>query len=153
MAYREDLGDFMSIVCFKAVITGMEDILGPEGTASALIAAGRARGATVARSAGLENKNSPVETLAEIMNQNFGKEGTRLCTIKEVLPTEDGFVVKTSETVCTAAEPAGSNRICTYTLGAIMGFLETVTGTTMLGKHTANILQGSPTDDFTFRRM
>ena len=30
---RKDLGDFSSVVCFKAVITGVEDTLGPDGAA------------------------------------------------------------------------------------------------------------------------
>ena len=41
---REKLGDFSSIVCFKAAITGMEEALGEKATAIALIAAGRSRG-------------------------------------------------------------------------------------------------------------
>ena len=33
---REKLGGFVSIVCFKGVITGMEDALGEKATAIAL---------------------------------------------------------------------------------------------------------------------
>ena len=47
---RSELGDFSSIVCFKAVITGMEEALGEKATAIALIAAGRARGKKLAES-------------------------------------------------------------------------------------------------------
>ncbi len=37
---RPQLGNFNSIVCFKSVITGMEDALGEKATAISLIAAG-----------------------------------------------------------------------------------------------------------------
>jgi hypothetical protein len=38
-----ELGDFSSIVCFKAVVVGIEDALGEKVAAIALIAAGRIR--------------------------------------------------------------------------------------------------------------
>jgi hypothetical protein len=50
---RSELGDFSSIVCFKAVITGMEDALGEKATAISLIAAGRTRGKKLAHELGL----------------------------------------------------------------------------------------------------
>ncbi len=37
---RQTLGNFSSIVCFKAAIVGMEDALGERAAAIALIAAG-----------------------------------------------------------------------------------------------------------------
>ena len=45
---RPTLGEFSSIVCFKSVITGMEEALGEKATAIALIAAGRTRGKNLA---------------------------------------------------------------------------------------------------------
>lgn len=43
-----ELGDFSSIVCFRAIVIGAEEALGEKAAAIALIAAGRARGKQVA---------------------------------------------------------------------------------------------------------
>lgn len=43
-AIRRTLGDYMSTVCFKAAITGLEEALGEKAAAISLIAAGRKRG-------------------------------------------------------------------------------------------------------------
>ena len=50
---RPHLGDFNSIVCFKAVVVGMEAALGEKTAAVGLIAAGRKRGAAVVDGLGL----------------------------------------------------------------------------------------------------
>ena len=50
---RPNLGDFSSIVCFKAAIVGMEDALGDKATAIALTTAGRSRGRQLATELGL----------------------------------------------------------------------------------------------------
>jgi len=149
MKLRNNLDDFMSIVCFKAAIKGMEDILGEEGTAAALIAAGRARGKEVASSTGIAGTNPPVDQLAQTLNGVFGASGTRLCQIEEVQETpEGGYLVKTSETVCMAGESGGTSRRCTYTLGAVMGAIESAYGKSLRGQHSAKSTEGSPTDDF-----
>jgi len=149
MTARQNLDDFISIHCFKAVIIGMEDILGVEGTASAMIAAGRKRGVSVAEEAGLKGKKPPVDSIAATLDKFLGKEGTRLCQVSDVSSTpEGGFLVKTKETVCTAGEPADSQRVCTYTMGAILGFLEAVYDIRLTGSHVANVLKGSASDNF-----
>jgi len=149
MKIRENLDDYMSIVCFKSAIRGMEDILGEEGTAAALIAAGRQRGKDVAESTGIAGSNPPIDQVAEALNNVFGASGTRLCVIDSVAETpEGGYLVKTKETVCMAGEDAGSSRRCTYTLGAVMGAIESAYGKTLRGQHSAKVTDGSPTDDF-----
>jgi hypothetical protein len=149
MKARPTLDDYVSIHCFKAVITGMEDILGPEGTTSAMIAAGRKRGIAVATEAGFRGSNPAVDTLVPVVNKIIGLEGTRLCIVKEISATpEGGYYVKSEEAVCTSGEPAGSNRLPTYTLGALIGFLETAYGTPLKGSVVAPSTQGSVTDDF-----
>lgn len=145
---RPNLDDFISIDCFKAVIVGMEDILGPEGTASAMIAAGRRRGNAVATQAGVVGANPDVSGLAALLNSLVGKEGTCLCNIVEVSKTPEGFLVKADEIVCAANEPEGSTRGGTYSLGALLGFFEAAYGLRLVGIQTANTLLGSPTDDF-----
>ena len=48
MSYqRAELGEFSSVVCLKAIMTGMEDILGIQATAISLTSAGRIRGRNV----------------------------------------------------------------------------------------------------------
>lgn len=154
MSVRKNLDDFMSIVCFKAAIKGMEDILGEEGTAAALIAAGRRRGADVAASAGLTGKNPDATALAAALDKELGVNGTHLCCIAGVSDTpEGGYLVKAKDTVCMAGEAPGSTRHCTYTMGAVMGCIEAATGKKLTGKHVKTILEGQDTDDFLFTPM
>jgi len=149
MKLRTDLDDFMSIICFKAAIRGIEDILGKEGAAAAMIAAGRQRGRDVAEATQLTNAQPPVEGLADTLNQVFGEAGTKLCTIVGVEKREDGgFLVKTRETVCMSGEESGSDRTCTYTLGAVIGFMEAAFGASYRGEHVNRSTNGSETDDF-----
>lgn len=154
MSIRTDLDDYVSIHCFKAVITGVEDILGDEGTAAALISAGRKRGSVVAQAKGIAGTNPAPESLAGMLDAAVGKSGTRLCQVVESSQTADGaYLIKTKETVCTSGEPAGSARTCTYTMGVVIGFLEQAYGISLNGKHVANVLSGSPTDDFLITKI
>lgn len=147
---RPELGNFSSIVCFKAVITGMEDALGEKATAIALIAAGRTRGKKLAAELGLTGAQIPLDQVAAKISQALGKEGTRLCKVDKIF--EDGDVIKvyTSETVCSAGESQGSSRSCTFTLGAIWGALEQILSKRLQGKHTESVLRGSSHDIFEF---
>lgn len=153
MPLRQDLGDFCSIVCFKHVITGVEDVLGIDGAATVLIRAGVIRGEGVAKEAGLAGTNPPPETLAATLNKFIGREGTRLCEIESVSQMGDKLVVRSKETLCSAGEPAGSDRKCSYTLGAVQGFLEAVTGKKLHGKHEESVLRGGKADVFVFSEI
>jgi predicted hydrocarbon binding protein len=146
---RPKLGDMSSIVCFKAAITGMEDALGEKATAIALIAAGRSRGKNLANELSLAKLNS-LEEVAKKISSALGKDGTRLCTVEKI--TKIGGVIKvyTSETLCSAGEPEGSERKCTYTLGAVWGALEQTLGKRLQGKHTESVLRGGNYDVFEF---
>jgi len=150
---RPELGQFSSIVCFKAVITGMEDSLGEKATAIALIAAGRARGKKLAQELGLVGSQISLDEAAAKLSQALGKDGTRLCKVDKI--TQEGDVVKVyaSETLCSANEPEGSSRNCTFTLGAIWGALEQLIGKRLHGKHTESVLRGSSHDIFEFTPM
>lgn len=150
MSIRQQLGDFSSIVCFKALITGVEDTLGPEGASVVFIRAGKVRGGHVATSLGLAGKNMPTDQIAEILNNALGQSGTKLCQIKQVTHEGDTIIVDTVETVCSAGEPAGSDRSCTFTLGAIWGALEAIYGKRYEGKQTESVLRGGATDKFVF---
>lgn len=147
---RENLGDFSSIVCFKAVITGMEDALGEKATAIALIAAGRARGRQLATSLGLSKSSADLSSIASQLDKAVGKDGTRLTSVSKI--EKDGEVIKVycSETVCSAGEEVGSPRKCTFSMGAIWGALEEITGQRLQGKHTESVLRGGQFDTFEF---
>ncbi|PYE53762.1 hypothetical protein [Deinococcus yavapaiensis] len=147
---RLDLGDFSSIVCFKAVITGVEDTLGEDGAAVVFIRAGKVRGRALATSLNLANTNVPVEQLAPLLDQAIGQSGTRLCAVTKSYQSGEDIVIETQETVCSAGEPDGSERKCTFTLGAVWGALEAVTGGMFLGEHTESVLRGGTSDKFVF---
>lgn len=150
---RPELGQFSSIVCFKAVITGMEDSLGEKATAIALIAAGRARGKKLAQDLGLAGSQISLDEAASKLSQALGKDGTRLCKVEKITQAGDVVKVYTSETLCSANEPEGSSRNCTFTLGAIWGALEQVLGKRLQGKHTESVLRGGSHDVFEFTPM
>lgn len=150
---RSELGDFSSIVCFKAVITGIEDALGEKATAIALIAAGRARGKKVAETLGIAGSNMPLDEAAAKMTAALGKDGTRLCKVDKIVQEGDVIKVYTSETVCSAGESQGSSRNCTFTLGAVWGALEQIVSKRLQGKHTESVLRGGSHDVFEFSQL
>jgi predicted hydrocarbon binding protein len=150
---RDSLGDFSSIVCFKAVITGMEDALGEKATAIALIAAGRARGRQLAASLGLSKSSKDLAAIAPLLDKAVGKDGTRLTSVVKI--EQDGELIKVycSETICSAGEELGSARKCTFSMGAIWGALEEITGNRLQGKHTESVLRGGQFDTFEFNTI
>ena len=50
---RKELGDFNNVVCFKAVITGVEDTLGAEAAGVVFKRAGHVRGYDLAKESGI----------------------------------------------------------------------------------------------------
>ncbi len=147
---RPELGDYSSIVCFKAVITGIEDTLGKDGAAVAFIRAGKLRGHNLAGELGVTGTKVPVEQLAELLNSALGKDGTRLCAVRKAYKQGDDLVIETEETVCSAGEPMGSDRNCTFTLGAVWGAVEAIEGEVYLGEQTESVLRGGSSDKFVF---
>lgn len=147
---RPELTDFSSIVCLKAIITGMEEALGDKATAIALIAAGRARGKQLAESLGLANSNLSLEEIASKVAYALGKDGTRLLVLDKIEQEGDNYKAYTRETVCSAGEPNGSERQCTFTLGAVQGVLESFTGKRFRGRHVASVLRGDTHDVFEY---
>jgi predicted hydrocarbon binding protein len=131
----------------------VEDTLGPDGAAVVFTRAGRVRGENLAKSLGLAGSNLPVEKLAGALNDALGQDGTRLCKVASAKDTGDTIEIETQETVCSAGEPEGSDRRCTFTLGAIWGALETVTGNRYEAKHTDCVLRGGTSDKFVFTKI
>ena len=147
---RKELGGFSSVACLKSMITGIEDALGEKATAIALISAGRARGRQLATRLNLTATNYDLETLTQKVAEALGKDGTRLLLLHKVVCEGDLFKVYTSETVCSAGEPEGSPRLCTFTLGAVQGVLETVTGRRLRGIQIESVLRGGEFDVFEY---
>jgi predicted hydrocarbon binding protein len=147
---RPSLGEFSSIVCFKAVITGMEEALGEKATAIALIAAGRTRGKNLANELGLSGATKDLDLIATKLNAAVGSAGTRLTAIDKIVQEGDIIKVYCTETVCSAGEPQGSPRKCTFTMGAVWGALTEITGKKLRGLHTDSVLRGGAHDVFEF---
>jgi predicted hydrocarbon binding protein len=147
---RAGLGEFMSLVCFKAALRGVEDTLGDDGANVLLIRAGKLRGHEVAQQFGLVGSPKSFEELANTLNNVFGVNGTRLCRIEKMYRDGENIVVEAQETVCSANEPQGSSRKCTYSLGAVAGAVEAITGKTYRAEHTDSVLRGGTCDKFVF---
>jgi len=150
---RERLGDYSSIVCFKAVVVGVEDTLGMQAAGVALKAAGRMRGKALATSLGLGTDEMSLLEVTAALRKALGKDGTRLCWVDEIIEQSENFVVRLSETVCSAGEPPGSDRQLTFTLGAIHGALEVVTHRKFRGKQIGSVLRGNTHDVIEFVPM
>jgi predicted hydrocarbon binding protein len=150
LSSRPTLGQFSSIVCFKSVITGMEEALGEKATAISLIAAGRARGKELAKSLGLSGSTEDLAVIAAKLNEAVGANGTHLTAVDKIVQDGDTIKVYCSETVCSAGEPDGSPRKCTFTLGAVWGALTEVTGKKLRGIQTESVLRGGTHDVFEF---
>lgn len=149
-ALRPHLGDYSSIVCFKAVIVGVEDTLGPDGAAVVFIRAGKVRGRDLATELGVAGSNVPIEQLAGLLNAAIGRDGTCLAGVTKSYREGQNVVIETQDTVCSAGEAMGSDRKCTFTLGAVWGALEAITGELYLGEHTDSVLRGGTSDKFVF---
>jgi predicted hydrocarbon binding protein len=147
---RPTLGQFSSIVCFKAVITGMEEALGERATSIALIAAGRQRGKKLAQELGLSGSSQDLDLIAAKLNEAIGANGTHLAAIEKIVSEGDVIKVYCAETICSAGEAQGSDRKCTFTLGAVWGALSEITGKKLRGTHTESVLRGGTNDVFEY---
>ena len=147
---RPSLGEFSSIVCFKSVITGMEEALGEKATAISLIAAGRARGKNLVNELGLSGSTLDLDTITAKLNAAVGASGTRLTAVDKIVQEGDTITVYCSETVCSAGEPQGSNRKCTFTMGAVWGAVAEIMGKKLRGTQTESVLRGGTHDVFQF---
>lgn len=149
---RNELGDFSSIVFLKAIITGMEEAIGEKTAAIAMMAAGRKQGKSLVEELNLVGKGTslPLAEVREKANQVLGKDGSRLCIIEKIENEEQVYKVYAKETFCSSGEPEGSPRQCTYTLGAIQGFLEAFLGKRLKGKQIDSVLRGGNYDVFEY---
>jgi predicted hydrocarbon binding protein len=149
---RPELGDFSSIIFLKAILIGIEEALGDKTAGIAMISAGRNQGKHLAKDLNLVG-NQAILSLEEIqdkINLVLGKQGTRLCLIDKIELEGDIYKVYAKETFCSAGEAQGSLRNCTYTLGVIQGFLETLLKMRLHGKQIESVLRGGSHDVFEF---
>jgi predicted hydrocarbon binding protein len=147
---RANLGGFISVICFKAAIAGMEEALGEKATAIAFITAGRSRGKQLAMDLGLSGANLDLETIATQLNTALGSDGTRLTKVDKIVREGNIIKIYCLETVCSAGEPSGSSRKCTFTMGAVWGALSEILGQKLRGVHTDSVLRGAEYDVFEF---
>lgn len=147
---RQELGDYSSIVCFRALVIGVEKALGDKAAMIALVSAGRGRGKQLVEQLGLGQM--PISEAVPALQQALGAEGTRLCIIDKV---EEGDTLKVylRETICSSGEPQGSPRVLSYTQGAIQGALEALTGLRLRGKQIESVLRGGTHDVIEFERL
>ncbi|NJO41006.1 MAG: hydrocarbon-binding protein [Cyanobacteria bacterium CRU_2_1] len=150
---RPQLGNFSSIVCFKSAIVGIEDALGAKTAAIALIAAGRSRGKQLATDLSLKEAIGSLDEVASKLRFALGKDGTRLCIVEKIVQENEVIKVYISESLCSAGEAQGSDRKCTYTLGAVWGAIEQILGRRLQGSHTESVLRGSTYDVFEFTAL
>jgi hypothetical protein len=88
---RPELGDFNSIICFRALVNGLEEALGPKAAMIATIAAGRARGKKLAMDLGLTGTNPDLGIATDLIQKALGVDGTKLCLIDKIEAIEIGF--------------------------------------------------------------
>jgi len=143
---RKNLGDYSSIVCLKAMVVGLEDILGEKGAQANLVLAGRLRGKTIVKELGLSHTDKPLSEWLIAVKNAVGETGTRLCNIANVEEDGDTLRIYLNETVCSAGEEQGSSRRLTFTLGAIQGAVEEATGKKFTAKQTGSVLRGQDYD-------
>ncbi|MCB9778042.1 MAG: hydrocarbon-binding protein [Alphaproteobacteria bacterium] len=147
---RPRLGNFNSIVCFKAAVVGIENALGKRAATVALTAAGRERGRGLVEELGLTGQGEDLQHAASLMSAALGPDGTRLCCIDGIELDGEDIRVVVADTVCMAGEPQGSTRECSFTLGAVHGALEALTGRKLRAKHSESRWRGDANDIFLF---
>lgn len=105
----------------------------------------------MAEQLGIAGKNVPLdESMVQLLQSALGKDGTRLCIVDKIVESGASILVYCRETICSTGEPEGSPRKVTFTLGAVQGVLEKVTGKRFQGKQTESVLRGSSHDVIEF---
>lgn len=149
LAHRGTLGDFTSIVCFQEAVRGLEDVLGPDGTAVVLIRAGRLRGQALVDDWGVGHLDLPIEKIGLLLDAALGRDGTRLCAVRGITENPQEIRVKVAEALCSAGQAGSSDLGCPYTLGAVWGVLEALTGHHF---QEARAVHGQAGEELVFKR-
>lgn len=133
LTHRGELGDFISISWLQAAVRGLEDVLGLTGTAVVLIRAGRQRGQALVEDWGVGHPAVTTQKLGLLLDAALGRGGIRLCRVSAISDDGQDIRVEVAETVSAARQDAGEvppSQLpgSTYTLGAVWGVLEALTG-------------------------
>ncbi len=150
---RENLDNFVGLVCVQSIITGMENTLGEQAIAVALIGAGRTRGKNLVNSLGLTGSKIPLEEFASKLSYALGNNGTKLCFVEKIDQIKDSILVYTKETIFSRREEKDSYRGCNYTLGVVWGALESIYDQRYLGSHAKSMLSNNTYDIFEFKNF
>ncbi len=148
---RKELGDFNSIICFRSIVTGLEKVMGKDAARGNLIRVGRLRGIEIVQALGLSNTDQDIEQWSATVADTVGKNGTHLCVINNVELKDNKYYVSLSDTICSAYEEQGSDRLLSFTQGAVQGVLEEITGHRLLGTQVGSILRGDDYDIIEFK--
>ncbi|MCA9634753.1 MAG: hypothetical protein KC420_01825 [Myxococcales bacterium] len=143
---RPTLGDFSSIVCFRALVVGIEDTIGEQAAMVAIRGAGRKRGRDLAHSLGFGATALSLDDALHAMRSALGDQGTRLCWVDAIEEQGEDYIVRLSETICSADEPQGSDRQLSFTMGAVHGALEVLTKKLFRSKQVGSVLRGDTHD-------
>lgn len=145
---RPHLGDFSSIVCFRALVVGVENTLGLKAAMVALKGAGRQRGHDLVDSLGLRGAApADPEEGAKALDTALGPDGTKLCRVRKLeRPDDETYRVYLTETICSAGEEQGSSRELSFTFGALHGAIEALYDVKLRGKQVGSVLRGQDHD-------
>ena len=143
---REDMTDFSSIICLKAIITGLEKIMGAQAARGNLIRAGIIRGREIAKKLGISQTDAPIEQWISLAREAVGRSGTRLCDIKNTEEENGTIRIFLKDTICSAGEELGSSRELSFTQGAIQGLAEEALGKRFVSKQIGSVLRGQEYD-------
>lgn len=147
---RPELGDFVSIVGFRALLNGLQEAVGDKTASVVAIAAGRARGKELADNFGLTGTEPELDKVTFALQEALGLNGTRFCLLDKIEAMDNGYRVYCRETIGSAGEPQGSSGTLTYTLGSIQGALEAMMNKRLRGKQVESVLRGGSHDVLEF---
>jgi hypothetical protein len=147
---RPELGDFVSIIGFRALLNGLQESVGEKTALVVAIAAGRARGKELAESFGLAGTEPELDKVTLSLQQALGPNGTKFCLIDKIESIDNGYRVYCRETIGSAGEAQGSTGTLTYTLGSIQGALESMMNKRLRGKQVESVLRGGSHDVLEF---
>lgn len=147
---RPELGDFVSIIGFRALLNGIQEAVGEKAAMIAAVAAGRARGKQLAESFGFADTEPELDQITLSLQQALGVNGTRFCLIDKIEAVDNGYRVYCRETIGSAGEAQGSSGTLSFTLGAIQGTLESIMNKRFHGKQLESVLRGGTHDVLEF---
>lgn len=137
---RQELGEFMHMVCFQYLRTYTEEVAGR----APIVAAGRKRGYDVIEGLGMLGATSDPEQIRTQLNKSLGAEGTRLCIIQSITTKPNGgFELRLTDGACTGGVTS-DEPVCAFTLGVFVGAMHGLTGMRMTGRETECQASGSP---------